>query len=102
MPAIDVAGLPFPVVCWDTETAGLASPGICQLSFILLDPVNGISEFDQILPLPPGVQLSNQAAKIQGLSQSTSTSSKLDPAESLTTFYNLLEAVKTMRRSVAQ
>jgi len=68
-PTIDVTQFPMdvPVLCWDTETAGLSRPAICQLAYIHVTAQGVVTSYDKILKLPPNVRMSTDATKIHGI-----------------------------------
>ena len=75
------------VLIWDTETAGLSNPGICQLSYILIE--NGtITEYDKILKLPKQVCMSSTATSIHRITAEASASGA-DAEPELIDFWDL-------------
>ena len=81
-----------PVLVWDTETAGLGNPGICQLSYLLVEG-GRITESDLILKLPPGVHMSPDAVKIHRITSEASAAGA-DPGPELIAFWKLVERVQ--------
>ena len=80
-----------PVLVWDTETAGLGQPGICQLSYILSE--NGtITEYDRILKLPPTVRMSPAAVNIHKITAEASAAGS-DPGPELLLFWKTVQRV---------
>lgn len=88
-----------PVLVWDTETAGLGNPGICQLSYLLVEG-GRITESDSILKLPPGVRMSPDAVKIHKITSEASAAGA-DPSPELLAFWALVERVQAAGGVVA-
>lgn len=82
-----------PVLIWDTETAGLGNPGICQLSYMLVED-GVVTERDTILKLPPGVRMSPDAVKIHKITVQASAAGA-DPGPELLAFWNLVNRVQS-------
>ena len=80
-----------PVLVWDTETAGLQLPGICQLSYLLSE--NGtITEYDKVLKLPPAVRMSTAAVNIHKITAEASAAGS-DPGPELILFWQTVQRV---------
>jgi hypothetical protein len=56
-----------PVLCWDTETAGLGKPAICQLAYVLVSADGSQREYSKIWQLPADVYISKNAIEIHGI-----------------------------------
>jgi DNA polymerase III epsilon subunit-like protein len=80
------------VLCWDTETAGLGKPAICQLAYVLVSADGTHSMYDKIWKMPDGVYMSKDATKIHGI---TADKCKLgaSPGSELIAFWNLVQQV---------
>lgn len=92
-PPICTLELKKPVLHFDTETAGLGAPGICQLSYILMRPGDPVVEYDKILKLPAGIKMSPDAVRIHRVTASMSAAGA-DPVPELEAFFNLVAEVK--------
>lgn len=92
MPKIDFE-LAKPVLIFDTETAGLGAPAVCQLSYLHLKPGGTIVEYDKVLKLPKGIKMSPEAARIHGITTAMSAAGA-DPAPELDAFFSLVADVK--------
>lgn len=82
-----------PVLCWDTETAGLGMPGICQLAYVMISEDGFAHMYDKVWKLPDGVYMSKGAAKIHGITADRSNQDGICPLEDLVKFYELVENV---------
>jgi DNA polymerase III subunit epsilon len=80
------------VLCWDTETAGLGKPGICQLAYVLVSADGAHSMYDKIWKLPDGVYMSRDATKIHGITTERAKSG-VDPGNEIIAFWNLVQQV---------
>lgn len=92
-PAIDLTGIDKPVLLFDTETTGLGTPCICQLSYVILKR-DGTEEHDQILKLPKGVVISRDAASIHGVTTARAQKGA-DAVSELQLFYDKVEEVRS-------
>jgi DNA polymerase III epsilon subunit-like protein len=81
-----------PVLCWDTETAGLGAPAICQLAYMLVTVDGTIRTYDKIMKLPEGVHMSQGAMKIHGITAAAAKQGA-DPANELLAFWQLAQQV---------
>jgi len=80
-----------PVLVFDTETAGLSTPGICQLSYVLSE--NGtLTEYDRVLKLPPTVRMSSAAVNIHKITAEASAVGS-DPGPELLLFWQTVQRV---------
>ena len=70
-PELDPASFNRPTLVFDTETAGLGKPGICQLAYVLYENAT-VSEYNKILRLPAGVRIAKQAEAVHGITQARS------------------------------
>jgi len=93
MPPLDTLELKKPVLIFDTETAGLGAPAICQLSYICMRPGDAVVEYDKILKLPDGIKMSPDAVKIHRVTASMSAAGA-DPVQELEAFFNLVSEIK--------
>jgi hypothetical protein len=93
-PNLDMAtiGNEKPVLCWDTETAGLGKPGICQLAYVLVKTDGEVVCYDKVWKLPAGVFMSKDAQKIHGIT-TEKTRGGADPGAELLHFWNLAQQV---------
>lgn len=80
-----------PTLVWDTETAGLGAPGICQLSYILIED-GKLTEYDKILKLPEKVRMSSQATSIHRITAEASAAGTHASPE-LLSFWELAQRV---------
>ena len=87
-----IIGNEKPVLCWDTETAGLGKPGICQLAYVLVKTDGEVVCYDKVWKLPAGVFMSKDAQKIHGIT-TEKTRGGADPGAELLHFWNLAQQV---------
>lgn len=80
-----------PVLIFDTETAGLGRPGICQLSYMLVEKGH-VVEYDKVLRLPPRVSMSPSAVNIHMITAQASAAGA-DPGPALLAFWSLVNRV---------
>lgn len=92
MPKMDCTGLVNSVLVWDTESSGLSSPAVCQLSYVILKPGGEIVEYDKILKLPKGVRMSPDATKIHKITAEMAAKGA-DTAVELTKFFDLVAEI---------
>lgn len=80
-----------PTLVWDTETAGLGAPGICQLSYILIED-GKLTEYDKILRLPMHVRMSSKATSIHRITAEASAAGA-HAAPELLSFWEVAQRV---------
>jgi DNA polymerase III epsilon subunit-like protein len=81
-----------PVLVFDTETAGLGRPGICQLAYMLVEK-GTVVEYSKVLKLPPTVRMSPDAVKIHMITAQASAAGA-DPGPELLAFWSLVNRVQ--------
>lgn len=90
-PTISPDTFVVPTLVWDTETAGLSRPGVCQLAYVLYR--NGVcTEYSKILRLPEGVAMTSSAVEIHKITH-TASASGADPVTELLAFLKLVDEV---------
>lgn len=89
---MDLFGGNKPVLCWDTETAGLGKPAICQLAYSLVSANKSLRMYDKIWKLPEGVCMSRDATKIHGITPEHAKKG-VDPVNELIAFWELVNQV---------
>jgi hypothetical protein len=91
-PTITPSSFSVPTLVWDTETAGLSKPGVCQLAYVLYR--NGVcTEYNKILRLPDGVNMSKEAVNIHKITYEASAAGA-DPKIELMAFLELVDDVQ--------
>ena len=85
--------LSWPIIVFDTETVGLSPPIICQLAFIHVEHGRVVSEYDQLLQLPPNVKITETARQIHGISEYDCRSHGVDAVGVLSGFVELCRGV---------
>lgn len=98
-PNISPGSFPVPTLVWDTETAGLANPAICQLAYVLYEG-GRVEEYDRILRLPHGVRMSKDATAIHKITEQASAAGEEAGGE-LLAFCKLVDRVQTAGGVVA-
>lgn len=93
-PKLDLSQFPegAAVLCWDTETAGLGKPAICQLAYILVDRNRDVQTYDKIWKLPSGIFMNKDAQKIHGISMEQCKAGA-DATDELLKFWKLAQQV---------
>ena len=91
-PTISPDSFSVPTLVWDTETAGLAKPGVCQLAYVLYRD-GKITEYNKVLRLPEGVSMSTKAVEMHNITYEASASGA-DPATELIAFLKLVDEVQ--------
>lgn len=81
-----------PVLCWDTETAGLGRPAICQLAYVLVSADGSHHTYDKIWKLPEGVYMSKEATKIHGIT-SARAKQGAEPVTEMLEFWKVVQKV---------
>lgn len=89
----------LPLLCWDTETAGIHQPGICQLAYVHIDNNGQVHKYDKIWRLPQGIIMSNKATEIHGITASRSRNG-VPPDDEICRFIKLLNEVQRMNGAV--
>jgi DNA polymerase III epsilon subunit-like protein len=95
-PVLDITfggSRPRPVLFWDTETAGLGKPAICQLAYLLVSAEGLQTTYDKVWKLPHSVYMSKEATKIHGITSEWAMRRGIDPSNDILAFWNLARNV---------
>ena len=90
-PEIPARAFDRPVLCFDTETAGLKPPAICQLAYQLYRDGN-VTYYDKILQLTDGVKIDKRASAKHGITDAMAAAGHPAGSE-LLKFWELVQEV---------
>ena len=80
------------ILVFDTETTGLKPAIVCQLAYIVVE--RGIvTEYEQLLRLPPNVRIEAGAQRVHGISTHACAARGVDAGEALRAFARVCERV---------
>lgn len=82
-----------PVLVFDTETTGLSPSIICQLAYVIIDDSGITEKVDQILRLPEGVTIQQQAVQIHGITNERCHNEGVDARQALKEFANAVDRI---------